>query len=320
MESLNFETVAERFKQSAALIDRFSDCGFSWPLQRTQGRFGVYRRIAGEYAHLHQRWGFVHLVDGWRGLARTLDGLSCTWETKMNLIHASMKAVKAPLRVLILEDDELLRDHVLVPQLQRFGFEITAVGTAAEMDPYTRANWPDILILDVGLPDGDGFELTCRLRAKMSDVGIVMLTGRNSTADRIRGLSEGADAYLSKPVDTDLLAATLYSVARRLRALHAQTQHQWRLDADDWCLLSPSGGMVALTKTEGRLLSKLLEKHNQSVSRDELIKALTPNVYDFDPHRLDSLIHRLRKKVQRVLGVPLPLTAVHGEGYVFLLM
>jgi DNA-binding response OmpR family regulator len=238
----------------------------------------------------------------------------------MNSIHTSVKAVKAPLRVLMLEDDELLRDHVLVPQLQRFGFEITAVGTATELDSYMQIKRPDILILDVGLPDADGFELACKLRAQMSDVGIVMLTGRNTTADRVRGLSEGADAYLSKPVDTDLLGATLYSVARRLCASHAQNQHQWRLDADDWCLLSPSGGMVALTKTEGRLLSKLLEKHNRSVSRDELIRALTPNIYDFDPHRLDSLIHRLRKKVQRVLGVPLPLSAVHGEGYVFLLI
>jgi DNA-binding response OmpR family regulator len=239
----------------------------------------------------------------------------------MSSISASVKAVKAPLRVLMLEDDELLRDHVLVPQLQRFGFEITAVGTAAELNPYTQAQWPDIVILDVGLPDADGFELACKLRAQMSNVGIVMLTGRNTTADRIRGLSEGADAYLSKPVDTDLLAATLYSLARRLRSTsQPQAQRHWHLDADDWCLLSPSGGMVALTKTESRLLAKLLEKHNQAVSRDELIKALTANVHDFDPHRLDSLIHRLRKKVQRVLGVPLPLNAVHGEGYVFVVI
>jgi DNA-binding response OmpR family regulator len=236
----------------------------------------------------------------------------------MSSIHASVKAGKAPLRVLMLEDDELLRDHVLVPQLQRFGFEIIAIGTAAELDPYTQVQWPNILILDVGLPDADGFELARKLRAQMSDVGIVMLTGRSTTADRVRGLSEGADAYLSKPVDTDLLAATLYSLARRLHVSQAQTQRHWRLDADDWCLVSPSGGMVALTKTESRLLSKLLEKHNQAVSRDELINALTANVYDFDPHRLDSLIHRLRKKVQRVLGISLPLNAVHGEGYVFL--
>jgi DNA-binding response OmpR family regulator len=238
----------------------------------------------------------------------------------MTSIQTSLSAAKAPLRVLLLEDDELLRDCVLAPQLQRFGFEITAVGTAAELEPYTQSQWPDIVILDVGLPDADGFELACKLRAQKSDVGIVMLTGRNTSADRVRGLSEGADVYLSKPVDTDVLAATLYSLARRLRASQAPAPRQWRLDADDWCLLSPSGGMVALTKSESRILSKLMEKHNQTVSREDLIKVLAPNGYDFDPHRLDSLIHRLRKKVQRVLGVPLPLTAVHGEGYVFVLI
>jgi DNA-binding response OmpR family regulator len=240
----------------------------------------------------------------------------------MTSTQASVDAARGPLRVLMLDDDELLRDCVLAPQLQRFGFDVTTVGTAAELGPYTQTQWPDIVILDVGLPDADGFELACKLRALMNDVGIVMLTGRNTSADRVRGLSEGADVYLSKPVDTDVLAATLYSLARRLRASQspAQVQRQWRLDAHDWCLLSPSGGMVALTKTESRLLSKLMEKHNQAVSRDELINVLAPNAYDFDPHRLDSLIHRLRKKVQRVLGVPLPLTAVHGEGYVFLLM
>jgi DNA-binding response OmpR family regulator len=238
----------------------------------------------------------------------------------MSPIQPAVKVARAPLRVFLLEDDELLRDYVLVPQLQRFGFEVTAVGTAMELDRYVQMQRPDILILDVGLPDADGFELTCRLRAQMSDVGIVMLTGRNTTPDRVRGLSEGADAYLAKPVDTDLLAATLYSVARRLRVSQVQAQRHWRLDADDWCLLSPLDGMVALTKTEGRLLSKLLERPNHAVPRDELIKVLAPNAGDFDPHRLDSLIHRLRKKVQRVLGVPLPLTSVHGEGYVFMLI
>lgn len=239
----------------------------------------------------------------------------------MPSIDVSIKADRAPLRVLMLEDDVLLRDHVLAPQLQRFGFDVEAVGSLAASVPYTQIQWPDILIIDVGLPDADGFELIGKLRAQLGDVGIVMLTGRNTTADRVRGLTGGADAYLSKPVDVDLLAATLYSVARRLRPSQPKAiQGRWRLDADGWCLLSPSGGVVALTRTEGRLLAKLFEKPNQAISRDALIAVLTTNIYDFDPHRLDSLIHRLRKKVQRVLQVPLPLNAVHGEGYVLLLV
>ena len=227
--------------------------------------------------------------------------------------------VAAALRVLLLEDDELLRDRVLVPQLRSFGFEVAAIGTAAELDVYTATAWPDILILDVGLPDADGFEVARRLHAKMDDVGIVMLTGRSGKVDHVRGLVEGADAYLSKPVDVDLLVATIYSLGRRLRATPTPGAGRWHLDADGWCLLSPGSDVVALTKTEGRLLAKFFESPNQAIARADLIRTLTDNAYDFDPHRLDSLVHRLRKKVQRVLGMPLPLNAVHGEGYVFVL-
>jgi DNA-binding response OmpR family regulator len=233
--------------------------------------------------------------------------------------HASSRK-PAALHVMLVEDDELLRDHVLVPQLERFGFEITALGLAADLRKHLADRQPDIVVLDVGLPDSDGFEVTRQLRAEQADIGIVMLTGRGEKADRVRGLSEGADAYLSKPVDLDILAATLYSLARRLRAndrsASASSSEGWRLDANGWCLLSPSGAMVALTKTEGRLLDPFMKRPNQIISRNELIRLFATNVYDFDPHRLDSLIHRLRKKVLNVLGEPLPLNAVHGEGYV----
>jgi DNA-binding response OmpR family regulator len=153
----------------------------------------------------------------------------------------------------------------------------------------------------------------------MAGVGIVMLTARSETTDRIRGLSEGADAYLSKPVDIDLLAATLYSLARRLQVQSSPapaSSHQWQLDSDGWCLLSPTGGIVALTQTESRLLSPLLRASNKVVPRETLISALTTNIHGYDPHRLDSLVHRIRKKVLRVLGIPLPLNAVPGQGYV----
>jgi DNA-binding response OmpR family regulator len=234
--------------------------------------------------------------------------------------HASPRKSPA-LHIMLVEDDELLRDHVLVPQLERFGFEITALGLAADLRKHLSNRQPDIVVLDVGLPDRDGFDVTRQLRAEQADIGIVMLTGRGEKADRVRGLSEGADAYLSKPVDMDILAATLYSLARRLRARDRSVPapspgEGWRLDANGWCLLSPSGAMVALTKTEGRLLDPFMKRPNQIISRSELIRLFATNVYDFDPHRLDSLIHRLRKKVLSVLGEPLPMNAVHGEGYV----
>lgn len=235
----------------------------------------------------------------------------------MPLVEVPLKP-HLPLQIFLLEDDELLRDRVLVPSLQRFGFLVEAVGHAAELARLVLKQRPDIVVLDVGLPDRNGFDVARQLRADMADVGIVMLTARGETTDRIRGLSEGADAYLSKPVDIDLLAATLHSLARRLQVpASSSTGHQWQLDSDGWCLLSPAGETVALTQTESRVLVPLLQTFNKVVSREELIGALTTNIHGYDPHRLDSLIHRLRKKTLRVLGIPLPLSAVPGQGYVF---
>jgi DNA-binding response OmpR family regulator len=220
-----------------------------------------------------------------------------------------------PLHVLLLEDDELLRDRVLVPSLRQYGFLVEATGHAGDLDRLVRQQMPDIVVLDVGLPDRSGFDVAKQLRADMAGVGIVILTARGETTDRIRGLSEGADAYLSKPVDIDLLAATLRSLARRLQTLAPPTAGFWRLDSD-WCLLSPTGETVAITLTESRVLAPLLLAANKVVAREALIGALTTNIQGYDPHRLDSLIHRIRKKVLRVLGTPLPLNAVPGHGYV----
>lgn len=223
------------------------------------------------------------------------------------------------LRVALLEDDLLLRDRVLVPRLKDFGFEVSGLETAAELFEHLKTQSADIVVLDVGLPDSDGFTVARQLRMQSPSLGIVMLTGRGETPDRVRGLSEGADAYLSKPVEIELLAATLHSLARRLRGKTEQVgvaQQGWRLDSGGWCLVSPSGSSVALTKSERRLCQCLMESAGRIVSRETLIATLTDNAYDFDPHRLDSMLHRLRRKVVDSCGEPLPLAAVHGEGYV----
>lgn len=234
-------------------------------------------------------------------------------------VFLSETAMAEPPRVLLLEDDDLLRDGVLVPRMRQFGFEVAAIGYAAELDTAVGRLQPHILVLDVGLPDSDGFEVVRKLRAGLSEIGIVMLTGRGD-ADCVRGLMEGADAYLSKPVEMDVLAATLHSLARRLRARSSSALcSSWRLDADGWCLVAPNGGTAALTKTEKGLLEILVESPNRVVTREALIARITTDIYDFDPHRLDSLIHRLRAKVSHVMGQALPLNSVRGEGYVLMM-
>ncbi|TWI06343.1 DNA-binding response OmpR family regulator [Luteimonas cucumeris] len=221
------------------------------------------------------------------------------------------------LRIALLEDDAMLRERILLPGLANFGFAVVGTATAAALHDHLNTHAVDMVVLDVGLPDQDGFTVARNVRAAYPEIGIVMLTGRAATPDRVRGLSEGADAYLSKPVEIELLAATLHSLARRLRDTPAQVApKRWQLDANGWCLVSPSGRTVALTKTERRVVDRLTMIPGQLVTRDELIAALTDNVYDFDAHRLDSLVYRLRRKVADSCGEVLPLNAVHGEGYV----
>lgn len=223
------------------------------------------------------------------------------------------------LRIALLEDDRLLRERILLPRLADYGFEVVGMETAAELEAHLAREVPHIVVMDVGLPDADGFALAQDLRRRHPLLGIVMLTGRNASIDRVRGLSEGADAYLAKPVEVELLAATLQSLARRLRAIEGMPApgRGWRLDANGWSLVAPGGASVPLTRSERRLVARLLQESGTPVARDQLIAAVTDDVHQFDPHRLESMVHRLRRKVATLGAGPLPLQAVHGEGYVF---
>ncbi|WP_043690805.1 response regulator transcription factor [Luteimonas huabeiensis] len=228
-----------------------------------------------------------------------------------------LPAAHSALRVVVLEDDAMLRDGILLPGLRRFGFDAEGLGTAAALERRVRAGTVDLAVVDVGLPDRDGFSIARDLHAHHHRIGVVMLTSRMETQDKVRGLSEGADAYLTKPVEIDLLAATLHSVSRRLGGEAPQpTIRDWALSADGWRLIAASGAAVALTASERKLCAKLFERRGLLVEREELIAALTDQVYEFDAHRLDSMIHRLRSKVLKRCGVPLSLSAVHGHGYI----
>ena len=221
------------------------------------------------------------------------------------------------IRVLILEDDEVLCERVLVPRLSQFGFDASAVSSFAQMQEVIVQRAPDLVVLDIGLPDVDGFEVARRLRKDAPGIGIVMLTGRSENDDRVRGLMEGGDAYLSKPVEIDVLVATLHSVARRLQILPDEKKGGWKLSADGWLLHTPGGASVRLSKAERQLMEALVKWPNEAMPRETLFAALADDLVEFDPHRLESLIHRLRRKTLSSTGDHLPLAVVRGVGYVF---
>lgn len=220
------------------------------------------------------------------------------------------------IRIALVEDDLILRDRILVPNLRRAGFDVHPMSLAAELRDHLAKERVDIAVLDVGLPDGDGFSLTRDCRAAYPGMGILMLTGRQQAADVVQGLSGGADAYLTKPVSVEVLIATLDSLGRRLGAVPEPSRAQpWRMAGGDWTLRSPQGIRIGLTASERRFLTVMFQQAEQMVSRDALIEAMTDASQDYDPHRLDSLIHRLRRKITAATPERLPLNPVPGEGY-----
>lgn len=216
-----------------------------------------------------------------------------------------------------------MREEILIPGLRDRGFEhLVGVGSAIETYRAVLARDFSMFVLDIGLPDEDGFAVARHLRAN-SDAGIVMLTGRVGNAEQVHGLETGADAYLAKPVDLDILAATLRSVMRRLEprpaaGTAATDRSGWRVD-ETWSLVGPHGGIVRLTHLEYLLASLLFARAGQTVTRETIIACLSRDIHAFDPHRLEMLVHRLRRKVLKAFGHELPLSSVRGVGYVLTL-
>lgn len=218
-------------------------------------------------------------------------------------------------RVALVEHDAQSGDAIMAPALRDRGFEVAAVGSAAELYRCLYGNGFDIVVLDVGLPDASGFDVAHHLRST-SSIGIV-LTGSTGDRDHVRGLEAGADIYLAKPIAVDAVAATLRSLARRLQSAPLRTAlRAWHLADDGWQLNSPDGRCVELTAAERTVLLVLLAAAGRPVTREELIGRLAGGSSDFDPHRLEMLIHRLRRKVRNAVGAELPLRTLRGTGYV----
>ncbi|UPG92676.1 response regulator transcription factor [Luteibacter aegosomatissinici] len=225
--------------------------------------------------------------------------------------------------VALLEDDEALRERIIAPELKTYGFEVHTAGHPVGLESILGNHRVDVVVLDVGLPDEDGFSIVRRLRNTPS-LGLILLTARDETTDRVRGLEDGADAYLTKPVSVSVLAATIRSVARRLATGRptelpvAQQVPDWTLRDGGWVLRSPGGQAVALTAHERIVLGLLYEQRGGTVARDVLIRALSDDAHDFDPHRLEMTVHRLRTKVSRVTASMLPVRAIRSRGYLML--
>lgn len=206
----------------------------------------------------------------------------------------------------------------MLPALRAAGFD--ALGLANSLQLYRMwAGTPspfDLVLLDVGLPDDDGVEIARHLRSLSPSLGIVVYTGHGHGGDRLRGLRAGVDAYLVKPLDMDELIETLRNIFRRQRGHGAAAGNgSWALDRQGWRLLAPSGAAAVLNQAERQIMGVLAATPHAPVRRETLIAGLTGDIDEFDPHRLEMLVYRLRRKCLEACGEALPLQAVRGVGY-----
>ncbi|MES1924588.1 response regulator transcription factor [Salinisphaera sp. T31B1] len=222
-------------------------------------------------------------------------------------------------RVLIVEDEPALRRD-LVDYLALRGFDAQGVGSVGAFEQRIRQHYsPEIVILDIGLPDGDGLALARSIRQRFA-AGIIMLTARGDTDDRILGFESGADIYLVKHSTLREIEAAIESLVRRLRGHTAPDPGQytdWVLDSQSWDLVAPNHSTIRLTAAELAFLRRLMEQPGETCSRDALAESLTRPRAHFTNRHLDALVNRLRRKIERVVKDEAPIRAVYGLGYVF---
>lgn len=222
-------------------------------------------------------------------------------------------------RILVVEDEPSLRID-LVDYLAMRGFSAAGVGTAAALRAELRKpDLPDIIILDIGLPDGNGFDLAAQIRQNHG-CGIIMLTAHGEPDDRVRGFDSGADIYLVKHSSLREIEASVQSLLRRLQHPQAAAGHapdQWVLNRGSWLLTAPNRTDIRLTATEFAFVSALVEQAGQPRSRDSLAQLLARPQTSWDNRHLDAVVNRLRRKIKDTARLEAPIKMVYGHGYAF---
>ncbi|MGE3842462.1 MAG: response regulator transcription factor [Vicinamibacterales bacterium] len=217
------------------------------------------------------------------------------------------------MRVLLVEDDAKI-SHFLMKGLKEEQFLVDLVEDGAEAEGLAMVNDYDIILLDLMLPGLDGMSLCRRLRDNGLDTPVLMLTARDTVADRVQGLDTGADDYLVKPFAFDELLARIRALSRRGRGRHLSARLQYgniQLDQRDH-LAFVGDRSVALTATEYRLLEYLLQRAESIVTRDQLAEHVWGGDYDPFSNIADVYIGYLRRKLGDAAA---SIQTVRGLGY-----
>lgn len=223
------------------------------------------------------------------------------------------------LKVLVAEDDPAIRE-LLMHHLQREGFEVIAASDGNAALRFAR-DLADIVVLDVGLPAVDGFEVARTLRREKRDVPIIMLTARTDEVDRIVGLELGADDYVAKPFSPREIVARVKAVMRRTGQPYDQRASVLsfgRLEIDEAAREARVDGEdVKLKPREFSLLLTLASSPGVALSRRMLLERVWGFDFEGDERTVDVHIRRVRHKIEEECDLPPMLQTVHGFGYKF---
>lgn len=224
-------------------------------------------------------------------------------------------------KILVLEDEHDIRAFIII-NLKRAGYDVLEASSGEEALEIIEVN-PDIemAILDVMLPGIDGFEVCKKIREENKTMGIIMLTAKSQELDRISGLTMGADDYMTKPFSPAELVARVDAIVRRLELLKMKgkktkniTSGVFAIDKSARVILKHDKE-IDLTQIEYHIMKMFIENEEQSLTREEILKAVWGEDYYGDPKIVDVNIRRLRRKIEDNPSDPKYIKTVWGYGY-----
>ena len=215
------------------------------------------------------------------------------------------------MRLLLVEDTvELAR--WLQKALTQKGFAVDWVADGVAADHMLHSEEYVLVVLDVSLPRMDGIEVLTRLRRRGKNVPVLLLTARSALDDRVRGLNQGADDYLTKPFELDELEARLRALLRRSQTLSAQNQALGQLTRDPEGYFLLADKPLALTPREASILTTLMQRGGRPVSRQHLYEQTFTLTDDVSLESIELYVHRVRKKLA---GSDVAIVTLRGLGY-----
>lgn len=211
---------------------------------------------------------------------------------------------KAQSKIELVEDD-LSTIEFLKPELEHEGFEVCLAQTGREALEVFEKESPSLMLLDIMLPELNGLEVLRQIRKK-SDLPVILVTARNETFDKVKGLNAGADDYISKPFEIEELLARVNAVLRRVEKINSAVKQETEIVNGEITLIPKAmamninGNQIQLSKTEYLMLKLFMENPGELFSRDKIIDEVWGENHIIEPNAVDVYINYLRNKIKSV--------------------